>query len=101
MLDKRYSAFHRELIGVRIIEIKITEDIRSVVATDLSRSIEKCIATNAVVDWRNLLLFAYKTLRLLEKKGQHVASSNNPAKFKFVNITSYWFETIEQAVIAK
>lgn len=47
---------------------RIPKGARSVVANDLSVLIEKCIAKNSVQDWRNLLLFTYRTLRLPEKK---------------------------------
>lgn len=47
---------------------RIPKGARSVVAGDLSHLIDKCIRTNAVTDWRNLLLFAYKSLRLPEKE---------------------------------
>lgn len=47
---------------------RIPKGARSVVANDLSRLIEKCLSTNDVADWRELLLFTFKALRLPEKE---------------------------------
>lgn len=51
----------------RIIK-RILKGVRNVVTNNFSRLIEKCINTNDTTDWRELLLFAYKSLRLPEKE---------------------------------
>ncbi len=52
---------------IRIVK-RIPKGARHVVANDLTRLIDKCLNTNAARDWKELLLFTYKTLRLPEKK---------------------------------
>lgn len=71
----RLSASNQEFItyiselkqSTRIVK-RIPKGARSLVASDLSRLIEKCVAKNEISDWKNLLLFAYKTLNLPDKK---------------------------------
>lgn len=78
----------------------IPKRARHIVANDFSKLIESCISTNDTSHWRNLLVFAHKTLRLpVKKEGVSLSQViKNNAASTLNGFTGIRTEAVKQAI---